>query len=298
HVMKGDAAAALAELEAQYAVGADPHVVLSDLAAFTHLVTRMKVTGEGAEPGEAEEIRTRSEGFAKGLGLAALSRMWQALLTGLGEVQSAPKPLAAAEMVLIRLCYMTSLPEPDAATATPPTSARSPAPPPPVDAAPAPAEPTARAPEPTTRAPEPPRKDAAKPVVGSFTELAELVGATSVRLKTAMERDMRLVRFEPGRLEVSLEPGAGPTLANELTRGLANITGERWVVTVSEGSTAPTLREAYQAAQDAAKAEAEEDPLVRALLDQFQDAQIAEVRDAPPATPDADTPPARSQTKT
>ncbi|MEM8852631.1 MAG: DNA polymerase III subunit gamma/tau [Pseudomonadota bacterium] len=302
HVMKGDAAAALEELQSQYAVGADPHVVLSDLAAFTHLVTRMKVTGEGVEPGEAEEIRTRSEGFAKGLGLAALSRMWQALLTGLGEVQSAPKPVAAAEMVLIRLCYMTSLPEPDAAAASQPRSGRSASPPSAADAPPAPAEPTAyaqeRAPERTARAPQPPRKDQGTPAIASFADLVALVGATSVRLKTAMERDMRLVRFEPGRLEVSLEPGAGPTLANELTRGLADITGERWVVTVSEGSTAPTLREAHQAAQDAAKAEAQDDPLVRALLDQFHDAQIAEVRDAPPAAPDADTPPARSQTKT
>jgi DNA polymerase-3 subunit gamma/tau len=41
HVMKGDAAAAVRELDAQYAVGAEPVVVLSDLANFCHLVTRL-----------------------------------------------------------------------------------------------------------------------------------------------------------------------------------------------------------------------------------------------------------------
>ena len=112
-VMKGEAAGALAELTAQYEVGADPVVVLSDLAACVHQVTRQKVTNAPPEPGEPEVVRERSTTFAASLGMAALSRMWQALLTGIQEVQSAPKPLMAAEMVLIRLTYMASLPDPD-----------------------------------------------------------------------------------------------------------------------------------------------------------------------------------------
>src|SRR6202035_2584883 len=42
-VMKGDIAGALKELRDQYDSGADPAVVLTDLAEFTHFVTRAKV---------------------------------------------------------------------------------------------------------------------------------------------------------------------------------------------------------------------------------------------------------------
>ena len=118
-VMKGDAAAALSELSAQYDVGADPSVVLADLAAFTHQVTRLKVTNAAPDPGEPPEVRERAARFAAALPMNALSRMWQVLLAGMSEVQGAPKPLAAAEMVVIRLCYMASLPDPAEMTLTP-----------------------------------------------------------------------------------------------------------------------------------------------------------------------------------
>src|SRR6476661_4355786 len=42
-LMKGDVAAALKELREQYEIGADPAVILADLAEFTHFVTRVKI---------------------------------------------------------------------------------------------------------------------------------------------------------------------------------------------------------------------------------------------------------------
>ncbi len=42
HIVKGDVAAALQEFGSQYEAGASPSVVLTDLADFTHLVTRLK----------------------------------------------------------------------------------------------------------------------------------------------------------------------------------------------------------------------------------------------------------------
>ena len=261
-VMKGDAAGALAELSAQYAVGADPFVVLSDLAAFTHQVTRLKVTGADPEAGEPQEVRERSASFANQLGLAALSRMWQALLAGIAEVQSATRPEAAAEMVLIRLCYMASLPEPDPLPLTD-GAARAPA--------------AGRAPTKTQGA-QPNQGNRARASPRSFAEAAALVGAESLKLKHAMERHMREKRFERGRIEVTVEEGAAPGVVGELGAKLTALTGERWIVTVSEGAEAPTLREAWQAEQDVLKASVRDEPLVRALLEQFEDAEIVEVR--------------------
>src|SRR6202008_2600920 len=115
-LMRGDVAAALAELRGQYDIGADPAVVLTDLAEFTHFVTRVKVVPAVADdPALAEVERTRGRAFATALSMRVLSRTWQMLLRGIPDVQSAAKPIAAAEMVLVRIAYAADLPTPDEA---------------------------------------------------------------------------------------------------------------------------------------------------------------------------------------
>src|SRR5471032_2245916 len=112
--MKGNVAGALAELREQYDIGADPGVILNDLAEFTHFVTRVKVVPTVADDvslSEAERVRGRV--FAAQLSMRVLSRTWQMLLKGVGEVQSSGRPVAAAEMVLVRIAYAADLPTPD-----------------------------------------------------------------------------------------------------------------------------------------------------------------------------------------
>ena len=89
-------------------------MVLSDLAEFTHFVTRVKVVPAVADDlSLAEAERTRGRAFAAALSMRVLSRTWQMLFKGLAEVQEAGKPLAAAEMVLVRIAYAADLPTPD-----------------------------------------------------------------------------------------------------------------------------------------------------------------------------------------
>ncbi|MGH6770877.1 MAG: DNA polymerase III subunit gamma/tau, partial [Xanthobacteraceae bacterium] len=115
-VMRGDAAAALNELREQYDIGADPAVALSDLAEFTHFVTRVKIVPAVADDlSFAENERVRGRAFAEKLSMRVLSRCWQMLLKGIAEVEAAGRPLAAAEMVLVRMAYAADLPTPDEA---------------------------------------------------------------------------------------------------------------------------------------------------------------------------------------
>src|SRR5258708_2234136 len=113
-VMRGDLARALAELRDQYDTGADPAVVLSDLAEFTHFVTRVKIVPAVADDlSLAEAERKRGRGFAEKLSIRVLARAWQMLLKGIAEVEASGRPLAAAEMVLVRLAHAADLPSPD-----------------------------------------------------------------------------------------------------------------------------------------------------------------------------------------
>ena len=113
-LMKGDAAAALKELREQYEIGADPAVILADLAEFTHFVTRVKVIPAVADDLSLSEAeRTRGRAFAAQLSMRVLSRTWQMLLKGVAEVPESGRPVAAAEMVLVRIAYAADLPTPD-----------------------------------------------------------------------------------------------------------------------------------------------------------------------------------------
>ncbi|MEE7467628.1 DNA polymerase III subunit gamma/tau [Methylobacterium oryzae] len=309
-VMRGSVPAAFAELRAQYDSGADPSVVLSDLAAFTHLVTRLKVVPEAAaDPTLSETERVRGAAFADKLSIRALSRAWQILLKAIPEVQAAPRPLAAAEMAIVRLAYAADLPTPDealrllradAAAApadeTPAVSARAAAEPAPVGApmtvpmtapvavnAPASAPISAPAPRPAPVAPPTPR-------LGRFEDLIALADANrDILLRTALERDVHLVRFEEGRIEFRLAPGGRPSLANDIAAAIDRWTGRRWSVALSKEEGAPTLDAAARAATETRRENAAADPFVREVLTRFPGAEIVDVREtAPEALPSAE----------
>jgi DNA polymerase-3 subunit gamma/tau len=112
-----------------------------------------------------------------------------------------------------------------------------------------------------------------------------------IQLQAALERDVRLERFEPGSIAFSLVEGASPQLAQTLSRRLQEWTGERWMVALVQGAEAPTLRENVEAKEKERLSGVAAHPLVRQVLARFPGAEIIEVRggDQPPsAVPPAD----------
>ncbi len=300
HLVRGDIASAFSEFREQYDTGADPVVVLSDLAEFVNFVTRVKVvpaTADNVAFGETERLRARD--FATKISMRVLSRMWQMLLKGTAEVQAATRPAAAAEMVLVRIAYVADMPTPDEAIrmieqaggASPVVTGNA-APPRSVPAAPAsamPSQPVRPTPapragaEPSMRpqmtAPSPDVQSAPAQRIASFPELVALAGERRDLLtKAALEADVRLVRIEDGRLEVALERSAARTLINDLSRKLEQWTGRRWTVIVSNEAGQPTLRAQSEAAKNQRERAAESDPRVQEVLARFPGAKVVEVR--------------------
>jgi DNA polymerase III subunit gamma/tau len=314
-LMKGDTAAALKELRAQYDIGADPAVVLSDLAEFTHFVTRVKVVPAVADDVSLSEAeRTRGRAFAAQLSMRVLSRAWQMLLKGVSEVQASGRPVAAAEMVLVRIAYAADLPTPDevvrsiseegAAPARPQGNGGASAAPPSQSFAPrydaprgSPRSSAAASPriadDPVAVAPE----AAPTLAIGSFEQLIALAQEKrDIPVKLALERDVRLVRCEDGQLEIALEPTAPRTLVHDLQRKLTAWTGKRWIVVVSQERGAATMRAQAEARQAEIERGVEGDPLVQAVLSRFPGAKIVGVtQNAPAAGEDDDMPPAEDE---
>jgi DNA polymerase-3 subunit gamma/tau len=124
--------------------------------------------------------------------------------------------------------------------------------------------------------------------IGSFEAVVALAAERrDLQIKAALERDIRLVHCEDGRLEIALEPGAPKTLVNELSRKLSQWTNKRWMVIVSSEQGAPTLRSQAAARQSELECGVRDDPLVKAVLERFPGAEIVGVRSAsgPPEPP-------------
>ncbi|MEB3043306.1 DNA polymerase III subunit gamma/tau [Rhizobium mulingense] len=337
HIVKGDVAGALGEFQSQYEAGANPVVVLTDLADFTHLVTRLKYVPDAAnDPSLSEIERTKAAEFAKGVAVTTLSRIWQMLLKGIPETEGSSRTAGAAEMVLIRLAHAAHLPAPEDAArrlaefsgdgagarpSSPPSGGGSGN----GTRVPYQSSGAARAPEPTPRLPpsgptamlravpkpepqtigrvETKPVEAPKPLVpvNSIGDIVDLAAEKrDVKLKALVRNFVRPVRIEPGRLDVNLTEGAPGTLLNELAVKLKEWTGIHWIVSTSREEGGPTMVEAEAKAQQQRVSDARQDPDVAAILAQFPGAKIIDVRIRAP-TPEEEaeeaTPPAAAESE-
>jgi DNA polymerase-3 subunit gamma/tau len=318
-VMAGQAPRSLELLGEQYAAGADPAVVLQDMLELCHWLTRVKVVPETADDlATPEQERARGREMAAKLGMPVLARTWQMLLKGLEETRFSASPLAAAEMVLMRLAYATDLPTPaevvrelragagaaaeGGARAAPPghgggggpeRAAPTPAPTPmPGGQAALKAEPAtgpAAAPE---AAPEAKAEPAAAPrlrleTFGDVVALAADKGEAI--LHAHLVSQVHLVRFEPGHIEFRPAARAPANLASDLAGKLSEWTGERWVATISSQEGAPTFEQQAAARAAGRQREAEQHPLVAAAIEAFPGAQVRAIRELGPE-PEAQTP--------
>ena len=318
-LMGGKLPEALAEFQAQYELGADPAVIIADLAELTHWITRLKyVPGADEDVSFSQSARARGRSAAEMLSTRVLSRAWQVLLKGHEETQTAFNTRAAAEMILIRLAHMADTPTPDELVRQ--YESAKPAPTPPASASPTPASSTPSAP--TAAASSSLRGSASPVALGAVPEQAAVVSPTSAAsqpaaqirllesfeallelvsekrdlgLKHALEHGVHLVHFEAaqadkgGRLEIRLA-GEQANIAQDLTRKLREWTGQNWMVSLSSETGDQTIASRRQTAADIRHEAAMADPLVKVALDVFPDARIEAITelDAPALSP-ADT---------
>ena len=290
-VLSGDAAGALDRLAGLHKDGADPLQLLGDLAETVHLASRAKAAGPTALGDLLSETeRRRATAMAERLSLPVLARAWQMLLKGLDEAGRAPQPVAAVEMLLIRMAYTSDLPTPEELLrgAGPRTPARTGTVPPANGG-------SAHAPSPGNRGQtrsaeggkiggsDPKHTAEAAPELSSFAELVDFVGVKrDARLKVMLEDNVSLVRYEPGQIDIYLLPGAPRELANELREKLNQWTGRKWMVALSREPGAKSIGEVKREREDAEMASAMRDPLVLDMLKYFPDAEVLGVRSIGP----------------
>ena len=287
-IMQGDAAAALTELNSQYSDGADPIIVLKDLAEITHWISVAKITPNmNQDPTITPDERTRGIEMSKTLSMRALTRMWQMLLKSLGEITIAPSPIMAAEMIIIRLTHAADLPPTDELIKTIESKLR---------------------PDRNEKKIENPQKPldtssannelanakhnnysnlkiatAVNEEVGilnyiKFDHVLELIKQKrDAKLLIDIESGLRLVSYRPGYIEFTPTDLAPVNLAQRLSNRLKEWTGIRWAVSVVQDGEAQTIIEKKERIAKELETEAYAHPFVKEALVQFPAARIINV---------------------
>jgi DNA polymerase-3 subunit gamma/tau len=295
NALKGQSAEALAIMDDLYKKGADPIVVMQDMLDLSHQLTKHRALPQSPNDtalpkGEQERLSN----LADALSMPTLGRTWQILLKGLGEVNMAPNPQKAAEMVVIRLLYAAELPDPaelvkklkdqpqgassSAPTMQAPAGNSS-------DGATIQADQT---PQPTAMAvgetvaklnPEtnisdhgPDNIKTMQDVVNMLEKNGEMVLATHISMYA------HPVKIEQGLIEFRAAENAPPRLSQDLSQKMKAITDKRWIVTVTETQMGePTLAQLRDKAEEELRAHVMEQPLIKNILEFFPDAQLKEI---------------------
>ena len=287
-IMQGDAASALNELGSQYSDGADPIVILKDLAEITHWISVAKITPDiNEDPTVTPDERMRGIEFSKLLSMRMLTRMWQMLIKSLDEIAVAPSPIMAAEMIIIRLTHAADLPptedlikkiESELQGANKGKNLETPSK-------------NMGAQAISHEIFQPKQNNASNLKVApaadegigifsytKFEDILELVKQNrDVKLLVDIENGLRLVTYRPGYIEFTPTEFAPANLAQRLSNRLKEWTGSRWAVSVVQNGEAETIFEKKEKDAKELETEAYAHPFVKEALVQFPAARIVNV---------------------
>ena len=276
----------LALMDDLYRKGADPSVIIGDMLDLSHLLTKLRAVPSMKDTLQvmAREEMERASTLAAKLSMPALGRVWQILLKGLNEVNYAPVPQKAAEMLIIRLAYTADLPDPadlikklkdgTAVSASLPSSTPSG----PsgggayqavnvasTGSAAAAILETSAAPAPVT-------------VITSLLDVQTVLQQSGyMKLATEVYLYAHPVKLDDGRLEFRPADQAPPDMAQELTKALKDATGKRWMVSVSTAAGQPTLVQQAKAREEERFNVVRAHPLVKQVFGIFPDAELKNI---------------------
>ena len=312
--LKGNAKTALDIAEDLYKKGADPIVVIQDMLALSHLLTKHRAIPAYENKGlVAKGEQERLENLADCLSMPTLNRTWQILLKGLAEVTQAPMPQSAAEMVLLRLTYAADLPDPAtlikklmaednaaptvSANTTEKTNQKNSQNTSPSNAV-IDATSASQNIKQNTDSSQQSKMMSAQNQNASQTQLATQISDgenndgslnTLRDVVTALQKNdymilasqislnAHLVEMKEGMIELRPAESAPTRLTQDLSQALKAITGNRWVVTISAKAGEQTLSQEDAQIENNLRKEILKQPLIKNILEFFPDAKLKSI---------------------
>lgn len=274
----GDMQALLGKLQEMYRNGANPAAVIGDLINLTHALTKtLLLPGFVNDASLSENDRNFLKETSGKLSIATLSKIWQMLIKGMNEMQTAPVPIDALEMILIRIAYSANLPSPaellesvkkksESGTLRPAnfSAGNTPA-----------AAQTAAAP---VSAPAAVSTPAQTVVNAPFSDINGLIkhleNQKQPRLAYALRHDIEVVEFSPGQIKFKAADRVGNDTLAALNKILEETTGGKWALDIVPGEVGRTVADIENEQKEKDKKNVAETPLVKAILEEFRGARI------------------------
>ena len=287
-IMRGDTASALTELGSQYSDGADPIVILKDLAEITHWISVAKITPNiNEDPTITPDERNRGAEFSQILSMRVLTRMWQMLIKSLDEINIAPSPIMAAEMIIIRLTHAADLPPTDdlikkientLKRSSSNTSIEKPSQSMNKSSTSEELSQSKQNGSSNLKIAPMASKEIEIDSYFKFDDVLELIKQKrDVKLLIDIENGLRLVFYRPGHIEFTPTDFAPADLAQRLSNRLKEWTGLRWAISVVQNGEAQTIVERKEKNAKDLEKDAYAHPFVKEALAQFPTARIIKV---------------------
>lgn len=274
----GDMQALLGKLQEMYRNGANPAAVIGDLINLTHALTKtLLLPGFVNDASLSENDRNFLKETSGKLSIATLSKIWQMLIKGMNEMQTAPVPIDALEMILIRIAYSANLPSPaellesvkkksESGTLRPANFSAG---------NPSAAAQTAAAP---VSAPAAVSTPAQTVVNAPFSDINGLIkhleNQKQPRLAYALRHDIEVVEFSPGLIKFKAADRVGNDTLAALNKILEETTGGKWALDIVPGEVGRTVADIENEQKEKDKKNVAETPLVKAILEEFRGARI------------------------
>jgi len=301
-IIDGDKAKALQDAQEIFDLGADPKLVLQDMLEVIYLISRSKSFGK------IENDLTVSEsesdlifGLSKNIDFSYISMIWQFILKGIEELSFVPNHFLSFQMLIMRLVHLKDLPSPEQVIEDALNSDTRII-----------GEPTEKkenfdeikpgtiinkqtsiktqiksvAQEKTEDVAQSPKVLEKKQEIGkfeiinSFEALVEFANnKREIELKFDLERNVRVVKFEPGKIDISFNEKLSKNFVRSLTEKLKLWTGERWIISLSKEIGKSTIFENKENYKKKLLQDAIESEVYKKIKENFPDAELHDVEE-------------------
>jgi len=117
-------------------------------------------------------------------------------------------------------------------------------------------------------------------IINSFEKLIEITNdKKEIELKFDLERNVRVVKFETGKIDISFNEKLSKNFVRSLTEKLKLWTGERWIISLSKETGKSTIFENKEIYKKKLLQDALESEVYKKIKENFPDAELNEVEE-------------------
>ena len=284
YIVEGNIEKSINAVEEIFDIGADPKLVLHSLLDVCYLMTRTKTLGKiSKDLSVSESDAERLNVIVKDLDMTYLTMLWHFLIKGLEDLNLYPNLSIAFQMLLTRLCHLKNMPDPQSVyedkeeskintehnkTSNQKINLQS-----------------------TTQIKnvsqeiESPKQNLNQnnltSKINSFEELISLVEKNKeIELKFDLERNVRLVKFSEGKIDIEFNEKLSKNFIKNLTSRLLEWTGNRWIITLSKSKGDQTIYEKKNEVKKMLFEDAKKTEIYKKVMELFPNAELTNVEEA------------------